>query len=104
MLPLLIRDINPATAIQDAPIVYEGDASTVEGQDTDIKKWKPHNHGEKFAGDILFRNALVRSLNIPTVKILETVGVSWVIDYARQVWDFFAAQCRSFVSAWDRAR
>ncbi len=81
----LDKGYNPATAIQDAPIVYEGEASSVEGQDTDIKKWKPHNHGEKFAGDILFRNALVRSLNIPTVKILETVGVSWVIDYARRL-------------------
>lgn len=80
----LDKGFNPATPVQDAPIVYEGDASTVEGQDTDIKKWKPHNHGEKFAGDILFRNALVRSLNIPTVKILESIGVSWVIDYARR--------------------
>jgi penicillin-binding protein 1A len=82
----LDKGFSPATPIQDAPIVYEGDsASGVEGQDTDIKKWKPHNHGEKFAGDILFRNALVRSLNIPTVKILEAVGVSWVIDYARRL-------------------
>lgn len=80
----LDKGYNPATPVQDAPIVYEGEASTVEGQDTDIKKWKPHNHGEKFAGDILFRNALVRSLNIPTVKILESIGVSWVIDYARR--------------------
>jgi penicillin-binding protein 1A len=80
----LDKGFNPATPVQDAPIVYEGDASTVEGQDTDVKKWKPHNHGEKFAGDILFRNALVRSLNIPTVKILESIGVSWVIDYARR--------------------
>lgn len=27
----------------------------------------------------------MRSLNIPTVKILEQVGVSWVIDYARRL-------------------
>lgn len=81
----LDKGYTPATAIQDAPIVYEGDASSVEGQDTDIKKWKPHNHGEKFAGDILFRNALVKSLNIPTVKILESIGVSWAIDYARRL-------------------
>jgi penicillin-binding protein 1A len=81
----LDKGYTAATAIQDAPIVYEGDASSVEGQDTDIKKWKPHNHGEKFAGDILFRNALVKSLNIPTVKILESIGVGWVIDYARRL-------------------
>ncbi len=81
----LDKGFTGATPIQDAPIVYEGDTSAVEGQDTDIKKWKPHNHGEKFAGDILFRSALVRSLNIPTVKILEKIGVNWVIDYARRL-------------------
>lgn len=81
----LDKGFNPATSIQDAPIVYEGEASNVEGQDTDIKKWKPHNHGEKFSGDVLFRNALVRSLNLPTVKILEAIGVQWAIDYARRL-------------------
>ncbi len=81
----LDKGFNPATPVQDAPIVYEGESSNVEGQDTDIKKWKPHNHGDKFAGDILFRNALVKSLNIPTVKILETIGVQWVVDYARRL-------------------
>lgn len=81
----LDKGFSPATPVQDAPIVYEDEASAVEGQDTDIKKWKPHNITGKFAGDILFRNALVRSLNIPTVKILEAIGVSWAIDYARRL-------------------
>lgn len=78
----LDKGYSPATPIQDAPIVYEMDAQ--EGQD-DTKTWKPHNHGKKFEGDILFRRALIRSLNIPTVKILEKVGVSWVIDYAKRL-------------------
>lgn len=85
----LDKGFSPATPVFDSPIVYEGDASAVEGQDTDIKKWKPHNHGEKFAGDVLFRSALIRSLNIPTVKILESIGVPWVIDYARR-WGVFS--------------
>jgi penicillin-binding protein 1A len=33
----------------------------------------------------LFRTALVRSLNIPAVKVLEKVGVSWAMDYARRL-------------------
>lgn len=80
----LDKGFSPATPIQDAPIVYDTEAGS-EGQDTDIKKWKPHNITGKFAGDILFRNALVKSLNIPTVKILEKIGVSWAIDYARRL-------------------
>ena len=83
----LDKGFSPATAIQDAPVVFEnrgGDDET-EGQETDVKLWKPHNHGQKFIGDILFRTALIRSLNIPTVKILESIGVSWAIDYARRL-------------------
>ena len=77
----LDRGYTPATPIQDAPIVFEG---VDEGQE-EGKVWKPHNHGQKFEGDILFRKALIRSLNIPTVKILEDVGVTWALDYAKRL-------------------
>ena len=96
----LDRGFTPATPIQDAPIVYETktekkdeddkavktakDEADEEGQE-DVKTWKPHNHGQKFVGDILFRTALIRSLNIPAVKVLESVGVPWAMDYARRL-------------------
>jgi penicillin-binding protein 1A len=80
----LDKGFTPATPILDAPIVYDVSTETAEGQQEE-KTWKPQNHGNKFAGDILFRNALVRSLNIPTIKILEKIGVSWVTDYARRL-------------------
>ena len=82
----LDRGYSPATPIQDSPVVFE--TKTDEGQEggeDDIKTWKPHNHGQKFVGDILFRMALIRSLNIPTVKILENVGIPWVMDYAKRL-------------------
>lgn len=75
------KGYTPATPIMDAPIVYE---ETDEGQE-DSKVWKPSNHSQSFGGDILFRNALIRSLNIPTVKIIEDVGVPWSIDYSRRL-------------------
>ena len=77
----LDRGYTPGTPVQDAPLVYEGDD---EGQD-EGKVWKPHNHEGKFEGDILFRKALIRSLNIPSVKILEDVGVTWATDYAHRL-------------------
>lgn len=83
----LDKGFTPATAIQDAPIVYESknEDDDKEGQEEDVKVWKPHNHGQKFTGDILFRTALIRSLNIPAVKVLEGVGVPWAVDYARRL-------------------
>lgn len=82
----LDKGYNPATPIMDAPIVFEegGSAGDAEGQE-DPKVWKPSNHSKSFGGDILFRNALVQSLNIPTVKIIEDVGVPWATEYAKRL-------------------
>lgn len=82
----LDKGYTPATPIMDAPIVYEegGAADDAEGQG-DVKVWKPSNHSKSFGGDILFRNALVKSLNIPTVKIVEDVGVPWATEYAKRL-------------------
>ncbi len=79
----LDKGYTPATPIMDAPIVYE-EGGDSEGQG-DPKVWKPSNHSKSFGGDILFRNALVQSLNIPTVKIIEDVTVPWSIEYARRL-------------------
>lgn len=80
----LDKGYTPATPIMDAPIVYQEGGGGDEGQE-DAKVWKPANHDKSFGGDIIFRNALVRSLNIPTVKIIEDVGVSWAMDYSRRL-------------------
>ncbi|MGZ3818157.1 MAG: penicillin-binding transpeptidase domain-containing protein, partial [Bdellovibrio sp.] len=82
----LDKGYTPATPIMDAPIVFEqgGNADDAEGQG-DAKVWKPSNHSKSFGGDILFRNALVKSLNIPTVKIIEDVGVPWATEYAKRL-------------------
>ncbi len=74
----------PNSVLVDAPVVYE---EQVEGQGDveEVKKWKPGNYDTKFGGDILFRNALIKSKNIPTIKILEKVGVQNVASYARRL-------------------
>ena len=83
----LDKGYNPSTPIMDAPVVYEENDTSKgndEGQE-DVKVWKPANHSKSFGGDIIFRNALVQSLNIPAVKIIEDVGVPWAADYARRL-------------------
>lgn len=80
----LDKGYTPSTPIMDAPVVYDTEQQDNEGQD-DAKVWKPSNHGKSFGGEIIFRNALVQSLNIPSVKILEDVGVHWSADYAKRL-------------------
>ena len=90
-LAALDKGFNPATLITDSPVVYEeeeaeGVKQKKQKQKTEEQKlWKPDNYGRRFSGDILFRNALIRSMNVPTVKIMEKVGIQWVIDYARRL-------------------
>ena len=66
-----------ASIIIDSPVVYE-----------DTKRdftWKPRNYTETFFGPTLFREALVKSRNIVTIKILQDLGIDYVIDYARRL-------------------
>lgn len=86
-LAALDKSYTPATPIMDAPLVYEEQVKSDEGQGdaNNIKTWKPSNHSMKFEGDILFRNALIKSLNVPTVRIMENLGVDYVAQYARRL-------------------
>ena len=84
----LDKGYNPATKILDAPIVFEEEdpnAIPASGEEVAHKKWKPMNHSKKFGGEILFRNALIQSKNVPAVKVIEKIGVHWVADYARRL-------------------
>jgi penicillin-binding protein 1A len=71
----LEKGYTPASIIVDSPIVY---------QDSD-SKWKPANFEEKFYGDTTFRQALIKSRNVPTIKIVQSIGVPYVIDYAKRL-------------------
>lgn len=73
----------PASTIVDAPIVFEGTEDN-EGQE-ESSTWKPSNHSKSYVGDITFRNALVKSLNIPSVKIIEKLTVPYSIQYAQRL-------------------
>lgn len=73
----LDKGYTPATMIIDSPIVY---------QDTEHDfTWKPRNYKEKFYGPTLFRDALAKSRNVVTIKILENIGIDYAIDYAKKL-------------------
>ena len=92
----LDRGLTPASSIMGAPIVYNQDnenqdeadhGKTSSSKEDEIEKevWKPGNYGGRFTGDILLRNALKKSLNTPTIRILEKTGVSFAAEYARRL-------------------
>ena len=92
----LDKGFNPSTIITDSPVVFNKEEAELKKEQTDesqekteeessFVKWKPDNYGRRFSGDILFRNALIRSMNVPTVKIIESVGIKQVQNYARRL-------------------
>lgn len=73
----LDRGYTPASIIMDSPIIYKGDE--------DALTWKPQNYEEKFYGPTTLRTALTKSRNIVTIKIMQDLGIDYVIDYARRM-------------------
>lgn len=66
-----------ATEIIDAPIVFEDDVNDFT--------WKPKNYGKRFYGPTLLREALTKSRNVVTIKILQDIGIDYSIDYAKKL-------------------
>jgi len=73
----LDRGYTPASVIIDSPIVFE-DPETES-------VWKPDNYDNKFYGMTLFREGLIKSRNVVTVKILQGIGVEYAIKYAKKL-------------------
>lgn len=77
----LDKGFSPSSIVTDSPIVFK-----FEGQldaDNAGEPWRPKNYSGKFEGDIPLRLALVRSMNIPTVKLFNELSIDYVINYSR---------------------
>ena len=73
----LDKGYTPATMLIDSPIVFKDKMHDFV--------WKPKNYKEKFHGPTLFREALAKSRNVVTIKILKNIGIDYAIDYARKL-------------------
>ena len=74
-LAALEKGMSPEAMLLDAPIVGWKDAET---------EWKPENNDKKFLGDVPLRFALETSRNVPTVRLVEQIGVRDAIDVAKR--------------------
>lgn len=72
----LDRGLTAASIILDSPIIFRQFAQ---------KTWKPENYEEHFYGPTTLREGLVHSRNVVTVKILQTIGISHVLKYAKKL-------------------
>ena len=63
----------PATTYLDAPLVLKGMGSA----------YRPKNSDNKFNGPTRLRQALYRSINLVTIRVLLDIGAGNMIDYAK---------------------
>jgi penicillin-binding protein 1A len=67
------KGFTPASIVNDAPIVFE-----IPGVE---KAWRPQNDNETFSGPIRLREAMVRSKNLVSIRILDAIGVGYARKY-----------------------
>ncbi len=73
----LDKGYTEASILIDSPISYNDHSGR--------GAWSPSNYDRQFWGPIPLRKALIHSRNVVTVKLLESIGVNYAINYARQL-------------------
>ena len=76
----LDKGFTPATVVLDAPLIFRFRQPTGE-----LKEWAPQNYSREFGGPTTVRQALAKSNNIVTIRILQEIGVRYAADYIRQL-------------------
>ena len=72
----LEKGFTPASMINDAPVVFD---------DPNLEStWRPENYSGQFYGPTRLREALYRSRNLVSIRILRAIGASYVVDYAQR--------------------
>ncbi|MBQ9496506.1 MAG: hypothetical protein IJR52_02900, partial [Selenomonadaceae bacterium] len=61
----------PDTVIEDSPIT--------------IGDWSPQNYSRRFSGNVTLRTVAIFSMNVPTVKIAQALGIDKAIFYAQEM-------------------
>ncbi|MGC9196913.1 MAG: penicillin-binding protein 1A [Syntrophobacteraceae bacterium] len=72
----LDKGYTEASILMDSPITFYDHSAK--------GSWTPENYDRRFLGPILLRNALIHSRNVPTVRLLRSIGIDYAIDYARR--------------------
>jgi len=86
----LEKGFTPATVVNDAPIVF--DPGRNGGQ-----SWEPKNYDGKYEGPMRVRQALVKSKNMVSIRILQAITTQYAQDYITR-FGFNAKQHPAFLT------
>ena len=70
----LEKGFTPATVINDAPLFFTA-------AETGSEDWEPRNFDGSYEGPLRMREALAKSKNLVSIRILQAIGVQYAQDY-----------------------
>jgi penicillin-binding protein 1A len=73
-LAAIEKGFYPSYMVMDSPVVF---------YETGGREWRPRNYDREYRGPVTLRQALNKSLNVPTVKLQEEISPEAVIRAAR---------------------
>jgi penicillin-binding protein 1A len=73
----LEKGFTPASIIEDAPL-------TLTAEEAGGVPWEPQNYDGTFSGPVRMRTALTKSLNLVSIRILESIGPDYARDYVKR--------------------
>jgi len=72
----LEQGYSPSELLDDSPLTIKIDRK---------KTWSPENFTHTYQGPVTLRNALAESLNVPTIRLMEKIGIDDTIEYAKKL-------------------
>ena len=72
----LERGFGASDLLEDSPATFKLDNKT---------NWVPENFSKTYHGKVTLRRALAQSLNLPTIRLLQKIGINETIQYARKL-------------------
>ncbi len=73
----LEKGFTPSTVINDAPLIFDA-------QQTGNEPWEPKNYDGSFEGPMRMRQALIKSKNLVSIRILQSITPQYARDYISQ--------------------
>lgn len=70
----LEKGFTPATVINDAPLIFDA-------EQTGNEPWEPKNYDGKFEGPMRMRQGLIKSKNLISIRILQSITPQYAKDY-----------------------
>jgi penicillin-binding protein 1A len=72
----LEHGFTPASIINDAPVVFDDPGLEAT--------WRPENYSGRFFGPTRLREALYKSRNLVSIRLLRAVGIDFTLDYLKR--------------------